>query len=86
MVDDAAAEVERLRTELEAHRQRELAELRAALSTAREEAAHFRAEAERTAEVGRKIYEKYRDEVAELKAKIRSLTSAQTYARRFGQH
>ena len=33
-------ELERLRAEVEAHRQRELAELRSALAAAREEATH----------------------------------------------
>lgn len=64
------AEVERLRAEVESHRQRELADLRAALAAAREEAQHFRQEAVRISETGREIARNYEVQIAELRSKL----------------
>jgi predicted metal-dependent hydrolase len=76
MADESlVSEVERLRAEVEAHRQRELATLREALVAAREEAAHYRAEALRNAEVGRQIDREYRQQVEQLRAKLATFTN-----------
>lgn len=79
------SEVERLRAEVESYRQRELAELRAALASARDEAAHYRAEAQRNAETGRVIAAGYQATIAELRAKIETARVGDVSARRFGQ-
>lgn len=83
MTDDAV-EVERLRSELEAHRQRELAELRTALAAAREESARNAEQANINAKAAHKVEQHYREIVSDLKAKIRALTNASTYDKRFG--
>lgn len=78
-------ELSRLRAELESHRQREIAELRSALAVAREEAAHFRSEAHRNADIGKRIASAYENQIVELKAKLGALTNSEVHARRFGK-
>ena len=75
------SELERLRAEVEAHRQRELQLLREALASAREEAAHYRAEALRNAEIGRQIDREYRQQVEQLRAKLETFTNPSFAAR-----
>ena len=72
MADDL--EVERLRAELESHRQRELTELRTALAAARAEAERNAEQANINARAARLIEQNYREAVADLKSKIRALT------------
>ncbi len=52
-------EVERLRAQVEAYRQRELEDLRSQLAAARQAADHYRAEALRNADAARQIAAKY---------------------------
>ncbi len=73
MTAELQSEVEKLRGELEAHRQRELAELRSALASASAAAAHYRQEAERNADLGRKIHQQAETTIAELRATITHL-------------
>jgi hypothetical protein len=75
MADDAQAEVEKLRAEVERLRQRELDDLRAQLTTMREERDNYRAEAHRIAEVGRKIAADYEKRLTECRTKLSLYTS-----------
>lgn len=70
MSEPLQAEVERLRAEVESYRQREVAELRTALAAAREDAAHYRAEAQRNADLGRQIAAEYQNKITELQTKL----------------
>lgn len=78
MVDDPQAEIERLRAELEAHRQREIVELKTQLVSALEAARHYRQEAERNAEIGRKIHTEAQATIADLRAQLNSLKNSAT--------
>lgn len=70
MAEPLEAEVERLRAEVEQHRQRELSELRAALAAMRDERDNYRSEANRIAEVGRQIAAEYQKQISELRGKL----------------
>jgi hypothetical protein len=67
------AENEALRQQIEEHRQRELEALRQQLTEARADAAHYRAEAERNASVGRQIHLESQEELNRLRARIQAL-------------
>lgn len=69
---DQQAEVERLRAELESYRQRELADLKTALTQCREERDHYKAEAYRNAEAGRQISSGLNQTIVELRSKLES--------------
>ena len=84
MTEDLQAEVERLRAEVESHRQRELAELRSALAIAREESAAYRQEAYRNAEAGRQIAHGYQQQITELTTKLQQLRNTDIAVRRNG--
>ncbi len=77
MVDDAT-EVERLRAQLEEHRQRELADLRSALADARSAASHYRQEAERNAEIGRQIHSKAQETIIDLRSQLSNMKNSAT--------
>ena len=77
-VQPQLTELERLRAEVEAHRQRELAELRSALAVARAEATHYRQEAERNAEIGRKIHTEAQGTIADLRAQLSNIKNGAT--------
>ena len=81
-IESLEQEVERLRAEVDAHRQRELAEFKAALESARRDAEHYRAEAQRNAELGRQIAAEYQLQVNDLRAKLEAKTLSQYDARR----
>lgn len=81
---DLQAEVDRLRAEVESYRQRELADLKAALSVAQHEAAHYRAEAQRNAEVGRQIASECQQQIVELRSKLEAAVRETSNVRRFG--
>ena len=66
------SEVDKLREELEQHRQRELADLKDQLAQAQTAAAHYRAEAERNAELGRQIHREMQAEIDKLRGKLDS--------------
>lgn len=77
METDLQSEVERLREEVESYRQRELADLRAALSAAREEADHFRREAQRNADIGRQVAAGYQQQLTEMRTKLEAYQELQ---------
>lgn len=60
----------RLRTLLEQHREREMADLRQRTMEAEAKVEHYRNEAQRNADTGRQIAFEYDRKLAELKAKI----------------
>jgi len=68
-----AAEIEKLREQVEGYRQRELADLREQLASAKADAVHYRAEAERNATIGRQIHTESQAEIARLRARVQSL-------------
>lgn len=76
------SEVETLRAQLEEYRQRELTDLRQQLAEARASAEHYRAEAQRNADVGRQIAAESGVTIAELRAKISTLEQVQSNVRR----
>lgn len=76
------AEVERLRAEVQAYRERELADLRAALAQSREEAAHYKAEAQRNADLGRQIDASHQETIAMLKSQLDAARLLQVSSRR----
>ncbi len=67
------AENAELRQQVEQHRLRELSELRELLTQAKADVAHYRAEAERNAELGRQIHRETEVERVRLQARIQSL-------------
>jgi hypothetical protein len=85
MSAELQAEVERLRAELEAYRQRELADLKTALATARQDAEHFRREAQRNADIGRQIAAEAEARIATLKAQVEAIQQADAHATRFAR-
>lgn len=86
MTDDPQqAEIERLRAELESYRQRELADLKAALTQCREERDNYRAEAYRNAEAGRQIASHYQAVTAALQARLDARESLNNGRRKFAE-
>lgn len=84
MADDPLVneELDRLRSELASYRQREMDDLQSALATARADANHYRSEAQRNAELGRKIALNAQAQIAQLKAEIDVLRKASAGAAR----
>lgn len=70
-----------LRKQLEVYRERELIELRQQLAESRQLVAHYHAEAERNAEVGRKIAMEAREQITELKSKLEARDELRTTRR-----
>lgn len=64
------AEIDKLRGELEQYKRNELEELRFQLEQERIASAHFRAEAERNAELGRKIHREMQAEIDTMRIKL----------------
>jgi len=81
--DELKAEVERLRAEVEGYRTRELEQLRAQLAQALADLEHYRAEAQRNADVGRAIYAESQAEIMRLQQKLDAqvLPNARTIGR-----
>lgn len=71
--DDLQAENAELRQRNEEYRLRELSDLREQLAQARADAAHYRSEAERNAELGRQIHREAEAERASLQTRIQSM-------------
>lgn len=83
-MDDAdrlKAENDSLRQQVEEYRQRELADLRQRVAKAEEDVAHYRAEAQRNADLGRQIATEYQTQVADLRRKLETLETARTNVR-----
>jgi uncharacterized small protein (DUF1192 family) len=78
MEADLQTEIERLRAEVESYRQRELADLKSALAVAREDAAHYRSEAQRNADVAKLIVADYEKKVGMLQAQLEALKPSVT--------
>lgn len=66
-------ENETLRRQIEAHRQQELGSLMEQLSLAKADAAHYWAEAERNANIGREIHRESQAMIEQLKQRIATL-------------
>ena len=69
---DPQAENAELREQLEAYRLRELSDLREQLAQARADAAHYRAEAERNANIGRQIHLEAQAEIEHLRTRVQA--------------
>lgn len=78
-------ELERLRQEVESYRQRELEQLQARLAEAERQRDHYRAEAQRNADLGRQIHTESQAEIQSLRSQLDALRNAQTHASRFGR-
>lgn len=74
--DELQAENELLRAELEGFRQRELEGLRSQLAEAKDLVAHYRAEAERNATIGRTIHAESQAEISRLRERLATLEQA----------
>lgn len=72
------AENEKLRAENESFRQREMADLRAALAAAQEAAQHYRAEAQRAVENFHKLDAMDKEKIARLEAELSAVRQMQT--------
>jgi len=72
-IEALKAENESLRQQVEVYRLSELESLRAQLAEAKAAAAHFRAEAERNANIGRQIHLEAEAERTRLMARIQAL-------------
>lgn len=83
--EELREENERLRSLVEEFRQRELTDIRQQLAEAKAEAVHYRQEAERNADLGRKIALGYQEQVAELRGKLEAAERAY-YARPRFEH
>ena len=68
----------RLRSLLEQHRERELADLRQRTLEAEAKVEHYRNEAQRNADIGRQIASEFERKIAELKAKIEAYERSAT--------
>lgn len=75
-LEELQAEVSRLRDEVEAHRLRELADLRTQLAEAKYAVQHYREEAERNAAIGREISNEATQQIARLRAELDSARQA----------
>jgi hypothetical protein len=71
--NDLQAENAELRGQIEDHRLRELSDLREQLAQAKADAAHYRAEVERNADLGRQIHQEAEAERIRLQTRIQSL-------------
>ena len=80
--DPLQDEVDRLRSEVASYRQREMEEIHASLARARADADHYRNEAHRNAELGRKIAMEYQKQITELRAELEVLRKASAGAAR----
>lgn len=64
------AEVDRLRAEVQAYRDRELADLKSALATARQDIVALRQECHRISQAGQYIAAQYQEEIQRLRSQI----------------
>ncbi len=71
--EQLAAENQLLRDEVEAYRRRELADLREQLALATANVDHYRAEAQRNADLGRQIHTEAQVQIEKLKSRIQAL-------------
>lgn len=64
------AEVDRLRSEIEAYRAREVADLKSALAVARQDIAALRQECNRISQAGQSIAAGYQEEIQRLRSQL----------------
>lgn len=83
--DELQSEVDGLRATLAAQRDAEIVALRQSLENATQNVEHYRSEAIRNAELGRKIASDYQIQVADLKLQIEASKNAEAHTRRFGR-
>ncbi len=69
-IEAVQAENKKLRQEVEAYRLRELETLKTQLAEAQAEAAHYRSEAQRNADLGHKIHDGQQAEIDRLQTKL----------------
>lgn len=72
-LESVQAENQQLRAEIEAYRLRELESLKTQLAEAKAEAAHYRSEAQRNADLGRKIYSEQQAEIDRLRTRLQTM-------------
>ena len=72
-IEAIQAENNELRSVIEAYRVRELESLKTQLAEARAEAVHFRGEAQRNADLGRKIYSEQQTEIDRLRTRLQTM-------------
>lgn len=77
---EAQAEIDRLRAEVESYRQREIEQLQAQLAAARQDAAHYRAEAQRISALAQTRDSEQEAEITRLRGQIESTRIAQRAA------
>jgi len=82
-LDNLIIENQDLRERLELYRQREVDTLRAQVADLTEAVQHFRAEAQRNADLGRQIAADYERKISDLTAKAQ--VYEHTHAKRFGR-
>jgi len=75
-------EIDKLRAEIEDYKQRELADLRTALTAALSDVAHYRSEAQRNADLGREIHTTAQEEITRLRSQIEVKEQVQLQLRR----
>ena len=81
-VEELQQQNDKLRSEVEAYRQRELAELRNQLAAAQEAAQHYRGEALRNADLARQIDANAQEHIARLKSEIELMHKSRNSVRR----
>jgi len=69
-VDQLQSENDALRAAVEAYRQREVVALREQLAAAMADVAHYRSEADRNAQIGRKIAAESQATIADLRSRL----------------
>lgn len=83
--EELSAEVDELRAELATIRSAENEKLRVELDAAKHEAEHYRGEANRNAEVGRKIASDCQFQLVDLRSQLEASTRRESHDRRFRQ-
>ena len=71
-VDQLQSENDALRAAVEAYRQREVVALREQLAAAMADVAHYRSEADRNAQIGRKIAAESQATIADLRSRLQA--------------
>lgn len=84
MSESPPAELDRLRSEVESYRRRELEQLQARLAEALQLVEHYRTEAHRNADLGRQINAQATTEINSLRSQLETLRNADAHTKRFG--
>ena len=81
---DLEEEVNELRGLMSARQATDIQQLQQSLLEAKRESEHYRSEANRNAEVGRKIAADYQGQLVELRLQLDAATKREVHDRRFG--